>query len=515
MAERNFVQKAVDAMFNRSVLKDQLPKETTRIGQEEIRMWQTFFGFDSSRRSHYAMVAELLRNHFVVRAGEIYADYLVAGEIGDKDSSGTWTVDLVKAPSNADEIIEEADSISGIKDLSWEMANEMILYGDSFWEPIVAQLPGGRKVVHALQRLPVSTINRIVPARGGEVNKDALYEQIDPMTGKRTAVFSVWQLLHFNAASRSANPYFPDSAYGYRKSLLDTAKEPFFMWRTSMMALWLARVRHGQIRYKHKIDTSGMSQLDGKAYVDRLKMEQEVQMHYNTADGKLDMQKYIEGMWFSDVWLPVSSDYPDNDVSLLLADFTPSIADIEEMRLNFISALKTPPYLLGFTEDLRMRATGQMLDAAFLRNVMRYSKCLGAALRQYYRLVFFLAGVDPSNVAIDISFPLKGTADELLALQIEQLRASIIKILGVDIGLDWTWVFKQIYNLADDEIAEILKKSSMSGDQAAVPAEIPAGIVKDKEAQAKEILWQAHLQQGPMAGALNSITDILKLRAKM
>jgi len=159
-------------------------------------------------------------------------------------------------------------------------------------------------------------------------------------------------------------------------------------------------------------------------------------------------------------------------------------------------------------EDLRMRATANTIDVSFLRNVMRYSRCLGASIRQFYNLGFLLAGVDPSNVKFDISFPLKGTADELIIAQTDLIRAQIAKLLGQDIGIDWRWVFKQVYNLSEEDIDEILKKSKL---QSGAASEQPTAAGSREEA-VKEILWQSVLNKGPMAGALNSISDILKVR---
>ena len=129
------------------------------------------------------------------------------------------------------------------------------------------------------------------------------------------------------------------------------------------------------------------------------------------------------------------------------------------IRDIYIGDLVTPKALMGFEKDVSTRATLSNLDIQFARAVRRWQKALSAALQLPFYADLFLNGINISEVKIEIVFPPIGTIDELMVLKADQLRAEIIKTLGVDVGLDLNWILKRFMHLTDEEVNVIMGNS--------------------------------------------------------
>ena len=76
------------------------------------------------------------------------------------------------------------------------------------------------------------------------------------------------------------------------------------------------------------------------------------------------------------------------------------------------------------------RNTVCMLPAAdFARAVRRWQKAIGTAIKLPMYVNMLLAGIDPMDVNLSISFPPIGTIDEITILKADQVRAEIAKTL--------------------------------------------------------------------------------------
>ena len=415
----------------------------------------------------------LVESKLAERAVRAHADTCVAG----KDTEANIEI-VVEGNDKAKKASEEIVARLGLKYNLWRLAYQMIGYGDDYHE-IICDKDGPLW----LKSLKQSSMKIVVSQQGIQKLEQGAYEQVNHLGGN-PILFSYWQIMHSNAGNQKPTGMFVESGdpYGVDFSLLKGARKNYKRFNMLADSMVVQRISRAPQRFKHIYDTGDLNAVQADEYI-RKKKEAIQRSRMIDSEGRLKLA--FNPLLEEDDFLIARSEKLKNaDIEILQGDSGVSnITDIEFIRNLYVSDLETPKPLLGFEEDTRTRATLSGMDVQFARAVRRWQLSLSAAIKLPIYVGLVMKGIDPIDMDLQIQLPPIGTVDELIILQTEKLRADIVKLLNVDVGIDLRWLLTKFFNMSEEEATELVGKSWGSAQQAAPPQEnverLAGDIIKD------------------------------------
>jgi hypothetical protein len=451
------LNKTISDLWNRLSGKSLNQSPSQKIYRQDP--WQKLKPENTKRKKVYKEYDELLLNQYAETACTAHADHIVHGDVKEGIEEEIFSVEVLEAKNikTCEQIIADVRGITGINNNIWDITFDLCGLGDHIRE-IVIQRVGNINQVVSLEKLPAGEVERNT-INNRIVNPDSAYIQRNEH-GQAVSEFGIWQIAHFNASNRSLNPYKFDADYGFRKSLLWTAREAHLNWQLSNFGLVMTRLKGGRQRTVHYIDTSGIDQSESESFVENKQKKYEQELYTDETSGDIDAVSFLRRNMLEDHWLPVSEDYPNNKLELLRSDSAlGQIEDVVYFRNEFITSLKTPPQFFQLLEDVHTKAVSQNVNSMFARNVMRYSSCLIPPLTHIFRIACIAAGLSVDGLILDIKFPSIKTYDELIKWQVEKIKSEIIRIFGIEVGLDLSWLFQNILGMTEGDADNLVKKS--------------------------------------------------------
>lgn len=401
---------------------------------------------DQSRQAYYIQFDYLDNNLAEAKAAlDIYADNIVAGTVGGEETFYLMIDEDFPKLDEVNEKISMAEKKLGIKISIWDIARDMVKYGDAFREVVIEEIDGELWVTK-LKPLEPGQIYANVDSRGVFLDKKLPYFQLVP-GAKEPIKFDWWRIMHCK---------YGTAPYGYKYSLFYGAPlraGRHLVWVDE--ALVLARLSRAWQRNAYLIDTGKLSPDEAISFVekfmDRLKTKEVIS---NTTTGQtvlLDAPLLPD----EDVGIPVGEG-AKADVKQLAGDSNvTNIRDVEYLREKFITGISLPKAYLSLEADTRAKATLDKIDAQFARQVRRRQLALVEGLTKLYTVMFTLIGLDPESFEWSIEFPELVAEDEMAKWELMQIKANVAKTLAVDVGLlnDY-YIYKEILGLDDTDIRE-------------------------------------------------------------
>jgi len=498
-AKKNPVVRAVDVAMRRFGYEK--VDETSQTGATEGMLSHNFgFALDpetSDRVAVYKEYDDMETDHYAKKAVKVYADNIISS---DGEGENVFHVDVIEGVSSLQETVDEVTEQAGIVRNNWNFAKGLVGRGDSFWETIVSGRT--KKDILGFRRLPARSIRWNVDKHGRVVDPEKAFIQVGDDFSKKIATFSIWQMLHFNADNFSTNPFFPDSLYGYRESILYKCRAPYQAYSMVKNGALLSRMFNSRRAYKHFVDVGSLTGDEAANFVEKEKQRRTAKQISDYTDGKLDIKKFFENNWVENFFLPMGADEKNNDVSILATGDVPGVDDIKFFRDEYLASLETPKHLLNHTEDVRTRANAGQFSIDFAKNCKRFGLNMSVSLLNFYRFALGLRGIDKTNYKLDIVFPYLGTVNELILWQIQLLKAQVLKFYAIDIGIPVDVVLEHILNVPQDLMdalkdREIIPKTSASTEslESLNVSELRADLLKDPE----------------IMDALSTITELVKI----
>lgn len=408
------------------------------------QLYSDLIGEGNTRAEKYDQYAYLDKNLAEACAClNVYSDNVVSGTVGGEEN---YYVTVDEKESNIEElegIAADAEKVTNIKDRIWDISRSLIRDGDDFEEVVLGQLDGQLQILK-LKTLPVKEVEANVDERGAWKDPKVPYRQ-KPAGSTAYIPLDWWRVIHFKVGN---------DIYGIDKSIFANASLRIgrqLIWVDE--ALVLARMSRAWLRFAFMIDTGKLSADDALVYVkkfmDRLKEKRVV------ADKTTGRTSLIDAPMLpdEDIGIPVGEG-SKADVKPLSGDTNLSnIGDVQYLQNKFLMACTMPKAYVSLEEGVNARATIGQLDVQFARQVRRRQQSLKPGLRQFYRVVFILAGKDPDSFDWDIEFPELATSDEMAKWEMLQVKAQIAKTLAVDVGVvNNEYVMRELLDFDDEEV---------------------------------------------------------------
>jgi len=474
------------------IIKDKLKnffktkKETVSTEDEVPRSYKGWGGvighatnwyFDSlresaSRQKKYREYRYLDKNLGEASAAlNVYSDNIVSGAVGGEENYSVYIDPKTPNAKRIEEVIEELESRTRIKDDIWDIARDTLCYGDS-WEEIVISKSGNNLWVEKLKTLPVEEIYARVDRRGRWIDIRYPYSQKANIADKDEILFKWWQIIHFKMGK---------GVYGVDRSIFSNASRRIgrqLLWIDDSMVL--ARLSRAYMRYAFMVDTTGLP-LDDKfrfaeEFLERVRRKDIIDRY----TGRISP---VDSPWMpdEDIVIPVEKDSPQG-IEVLEGDLRlGNIDDVKYFQEKFFIALNIPKAYVSKEEGVKAKATITQLDVQFARQVRRKQRALRPGLRKLYQIAFYLNGIDPDSFKWDITFPPLATMDELLRWEMEEVKARIAETYTVKIGaLNNLWILERLLGFSKDDIKRysLFSKEDMKEGMALSP-ETAAAIRKD------------------------------------
>ena len=431
------------------------------VGGDTSKGWGTLedllysiYGVDvekafSQRLAYYVQADRILQDDKASRACEVYADFTVSPTDKSKVE-----VD-VQGSAKGKQIVEGINKRINMQEMAWEFGYDAVSHGDGIYENVYHT---DGKTLLALKKLPVRSMKKNLDERGNYIDYTTkAFTQFHPDTLTDLEDFPGWQILHINAANRMYNPYYPTYHYGFKRSILYRAMQRFIQHSQADKAAYISRLFFGMMMLVEYVDTGNLDHAAAQAWVKQKEKEFKQSLVTDSETGKIDLETYFNKNFFKHIFVPRSEKLNHSDLKLLATRVSSSMADIEYFRDEFITALRVPKYLLGYTKDVATRANGLSFTADFAKSCARYQACIRAALTGLYRSALYFNGIHYTNYELDIKFPLMGTVDNLMKHQILALQAQIFKTLAVEVQLPIEVVLKDFLDMDKEKVKVMVK----------------------------------------------------------
>jgi len=361
----------------------------------------------------------------VASSSELYADYVTT--YSALHGATVWITSDNK--KYQDELTNLLDRI-GIEEKIYDWAYTTGVYGDLFVRPEARPGLGVISVNDDAHPMSISRIDKGVligfyetPLTAGtsEIELQPPWRYIHfRILGSRKRrhvswdpMFSQYSSVHF----LSNDPRQMSSKYG--TSLIINALSPYKRLRLAEDALLLARATRGTIKYlyKVKVDAGNVDAVSSiiSEYVGILKQARAVDTRPTSPyyDERMQLLTALE-----DIILPVFGDVNDITVEQIGGDADIKwIVDIEELRNQLASALRTPLSLLGGFTDEASGALGsqaiEQLDIRFARASRRLQRALIEGVTRLCQVHLAHLNMDPDVRLFKVNMPETSTAEDM------------------------------------------------------------------------------------------------------
>jgi len=354
------------------------------------------------------------------------------------------------------EIVEELENRLELKPRTWFIARNIIKYGDAFYEVVAAPM-----MIVKLKFLPQDEIF-LNYTKEGRIDNDIPWVQRDREMMQIVAEFAPWEIVHFKVGEED---------YGVNYSLLAKMRRTFRILRMLEDTLIVTRVTRANQRGVHKVDVTGMGELEAARFIRRLKIINRRKKYFDSS-GKLKTELDPLNQQ-EDIFIPVRKGGANSDYTVVGGErHLGKIEDVEHFHNKLFAGTKVPKAYLGFERDVNAKATLMQQNVAFTRAVKRSRQALSRGLKKIYKTEFLLRGVDPNSFSWKIKFPALGEADEEARWQIEKLKAECVKIYGeVGMLLPVEWIVKKLFmNLSAQEAETLLDMMGAEDQPTTKPA---------------------------------------------
>lgn len=400
-------------------------------------------------------------------AVRLYASYIVFGAssikidqyryilIGKKENNNL--AEIEKDIEKARNILDEFENRSEIKKIIYEIAKDLIKYGDAFLEIIrndnkkivnVAYIPSNRVLIFTDDFGKVKRIAQVL--------KDvSLLNEIDIFSKKDNmdvVLFEKGEFLHFDdrtPAGISDNPF------------LNIAK----LWRLIKIleqSLIVYKVGRAKRLISFFVDVSNKTEEEVRKYIDAFKRKLQAVFSIDTQSGDI-YSNNINLSIGQDLIIPIRS----NSKTRIEAVQADTSQKYSEEILPFYQRLLNNLFV-NWAIGIQKTGKEDLEKEAFLRLVKIYQSSIAEKLTKLYQKILEQNNIN--NVKVLIEFPSPETETDIKIVDAILRRIMVINqvvaIIGTSIPIEWIvkYAFKDLSSYEMDELIDIIKSQQKKND---------------------------------------------------
>lgn len=468
-------------------------------GFDIAKALSTRLNLERSRRAHYEDFEQMDREAPEAhRALEAFTDTAMSD-----GGSADRTIQMEFKVPGVEEVLRAADRNVKMDDRAWGHLFATRKLGEHFLELVFDKAGGLRR----LKDLPVREIRRVEDEHG--LPDPFPWRQHDrDGDGGEIARFREWQIVQI--ADLPAG-----SLYGYARSQLAAARRPWKAIELAQNAILAERIAHTGTRLAFNVNVSGLSTDEALEYMREVRRDYEITQSHSISTGKRSGQ-YAPLTNIDNIWMPWTKDGPAKPLEVIrFGAEIGEIADIKFLYGRFLSGLGVPRYELGLDEDIRSKAATGIIDAGFIRRVVRAQRVYLRARTAIYNRALYAAGFEEALTGdyrklYRASFAPLQLMDEKLRWEIAKLRADVAKIYGVDLAVvSPEFVLRHFLDLDDEQVEAALDGLPEPEAADSKAAAAVAALPKDKR---ERLIRAAGGPEGAarLSAALSNLIDAIR-----
>jgi hypothetical protein len=270
--------------------------------------------------------------------------------------------------------------------------------------------------------------------------------------------FEDWEVVHWRLRSKHMR-----SIYGH--SVLEPAR---WVWRRLVLledAAILYKLTRAPARYAFYIDTGDLPPAQAMAHVNEIKKGYK-KKKFVDKEGNLDFRVNPLAV-DEDFWVPMRGGKESTRIDILSGPDWQSMEDLQYFRQKLMTAIKVPPAYIGLQEG-ETRASLSQEDVRFARTVLRIQRELRNGLKKVLRVHYAAIGMDPHGAEWDVEMTAPSSIFELAQIETRNAQADLAG--NLEPYFDKQWILTKVFNLSDDEAADLLKRQDQEQEDVALRA---------------------------------------------
>ena len=357
----------------------------------------------------------------------------------------------------------------------WPWVRNMVKYGDLFLKLDIQEEIGIVNVI------PLSAYE-IIREEGNDPNNP--YHVSFKQLGGGSIVYENYEIAHFRLLNDSN--FLP-----YGKSMIEPARKVWKQLTLLEDAMLINRVMRAPEKRIFKIDVGNIPPAEVDNYMQKIMNQMRKTPYLDPQTGDYNLKFNMQNM-LEDYFLPVRGGSSGTEIDTLPGmDFT-GIDDIEYLRNKMMSALKVPKAFLNYEAELSGKATLAAEDVRFSQTIERIQRMAISELHKIAIVHLYAQGFTNAElVDFELSMTSPSTVYEQEKLTLYSSKVDLAGSMLDKKLMPKDWIYKNIFNFTDDDIAEINKgvvydqKESFRLDKIVSDGEDPANPVPKQTEKAE------------------------------
>lgn len=467
---------------------DQNTTESGIVSEGLVSLYDRQFKFDVTRRATYKDVEEIDQ---ASEEASIALD-TITNNVTTSDDGVQMSFQVYARDPKIKALLENVVATCKLHECVRPMVRNLVKYGDMFSEVVIND---NWEVVDVKQLPPITMFrnedlagNLLLGApkydkNSGKVqngSEECAFEQKAEATGAMLATFWPWQIIHMRLNHDGFSPY--------GKSHLRVARITYKKLKACEESLIVGRLTRDILKLVFYVDTTGLSPDQRRRALQDFQFSVMQRMH---VDGRRENPFSVMTDFFvSSGWIKMGQQVQPMQTKVDIIDpknvGIHDITDIEYLHRKFTACLRVPRAHLGFEKDINSKSTLTIQDVQYVRFLRDVQQVVGHGLKQLFDIALILQDIDPEQTEYEISWPALNAVDQMNAAQSEMWRAQAHAIYAnppFD-ALDGRWVQQHIFNMSDEEMAEVDERvAAYQAQQAALAAQVQIQIPGEKVTQ--------------------------------
>ena len=332
----------------------------------------------------------------------------------------------------------------------WPWIRNMCKYGDFFLQLKIDEKYGITNVI-PLSAYDVTRLEGLDPENPEYVKfiieASTNQHRFKPEKSTMKEELENYEVAHFRLLSDSN--YLP-----YGKSQVEGARKIYKQLTLMEDAMLIHRIMRAPEKRVFKLDIGNIPPAEVDNYMQQVinKMKKAPVIDEKTGDYNLryNMQNITE-----DFFLPVRGGDSGTSIESMPGLTYEATEDIEYLKNKLLSSLRIPKAFLGFEENVGSKATLAAEDVRFARTIERIQRISVSELTKIAIVHLYAQGyTDADLINFELSLTNPSTIYEQEKIELFDSKTRLASSMISDGLISSDWVYRNIFNFTEDEIAE-------------------------------------------------------------
>ena len=356
----------------------------------------------------------------------------------------------------------------------WPWVRNMVKYGDFF---LFLDIDPEFGIVNVLPLSVYETI-RIEGQDPGNPFSVKFKIENDFLTLGKTE-FDNYEIAHFRLLSDTN--FLP-----YGKAMIEGGRRVWKQLQLMEDAMLIHRIMRAADKRKILIDIGNIPPAEIDTFMNRIMDRMKKTPLVDPATGDYNLRYNMQNIT-EDFYLPVRGKDSGTDIQNLPGLQFNAIEDIEYLRNKLMAAFKVPKAFLGYEEDLSGKATLAAQDVRFARTIERIQRIMVSELTKIAIIHLYVQGFkDEDLIDFELSLTNPSIIYEQEKLNLWKEKIGVAESIMGSKMLSQEWIYHNILELSDDEIAEERKRIEENVKRMAELAALEQGGAQQGAAQPGE-----------------------------